>query len=167
MKTTHLALLLVTLSLLGACGKSNKSGQSSSPSLTPVQTEDEVVSEGSKQTILKQLNKYRQAAGSTALRYDATLDNYAQGHAENVSDGRTPLSTRQCTLRNSSTGIHSSCAEFVLRGQFSSQDVVKQLTDAPRNQARLQDPALTRIGIGSSLDRQGRAVWVLLMISTR
>lgn len=167
MKTTHLALALVSLTLLAACGKSNKSGQSSSPSISPVQNEDEIVSEGSKQTVLKQLNKYRQAVGSTALRYDPTLDNYAQGHAENVSDGRTPLSTRQCTLRNSSTGTHSSCAEFVLRGQYSSQDVVKQLIDAPRNHARLQDPGLSRVGIGSSLDRQGRAVWVILMISAR
>ena len=164
MKNTSFALLLVTLSLLAACGKSNKSGQSSSPNLSPVQGEDEVISEGSKQTVLQQLNKYRKAAGSAALRYDSTLENYAQGHADNVSDGRSPLSARQCSLRNGSTGVHSNCAEFVLRGPFLSQDVVQQLIEAPRNQARLQDPTLSRIGIGSSLDRQGRAVWVLLMI---
>jgi uncharacterized protein YkwD len=167
MKNTSFVLLLVSLSLLAACGKSNKSGQSSSPNLSPVQGEEEVISEGSKQTVLQQLNKYRKAVGSPALRYDSTLDNYAQGHADNVSDGRSPLSARQCNLRNSTTGINSSCAEFVLRGKFLSQDVVRELIEYPRNQSRLQDPNLSRVGIGSSVDRQGRAVWVLLMVSAR
>ena len=165
MKNTSFVLLLVSLSLLVACGKSNKSGQSSSPNFSPVQGEEEVISEGSKQTVLQQLNKYRKAAGSSALRYDNTLENYAQGHADNVSDGRSPLSARQCTLRNGRTAVHSNCAEFVFRGQFLSQDVVRELVESPRNQSRLQDPNLSRVGIGSSVDRQGRAVWVVLMIS--
>lgn len=166
MKNTTLALMLLSLSLLAACGKSNKSGQSSSRSTSPVVIEDDVVAENSKRSVLQQLNKYRRASGAIELRYDDTLDNYAQGHADNVSDGRSPLSTRQCSLRNNRTGINTNCAEFVLRGQFFSRDVVTQLIESPRNQARLQDPMLRRIGIGAAVDRQGRSVWVLLMIGT-
>jgi uncharacterized protein YkwD len=164
MKNTTLVLMLVSLSLLAACGKSNKSGQSSSRSSSPVVIEDDVVAENSKRSVLQQLNKYRKASGAVELRYDNTLDNFAQGHADNVSDGRSSLSTRQCTFRNNNTGLHTTCAEFVLRGQFFSNNVVQELIAAPRNQARLQDPQLRRVGIGSAMDRQGRAVWVLLMV---
>lgn len=169
MKNTTFVLLLVSLSLLAACGKSNKSGQSSSSrTTTPVVIEDDVVAENSKQTVLQQLNKYRKASGAAELRYDSTLDNYAQGHADDLGDFRTELSRgRQCSLRNNTTGINSICAEFVLRGRIFSQDVVRELVDAPRNQARLQDPQLKRVGIGAAVDRQGRSVWVLLMIGNR
>ncbi len=166
MKNTTLVLMLVSLSLLAACGKSNKSGKSSSRSSNPVVIEDDVVAASSKQSVLQQLNKYRKASGAAELRYDSTLDNYAQGHADNISDGRSPLSSRQCSLRNNATGINSTCAEFVLRGQYLSQNVVQQLIDSARNQSRLQDPQLKRVGIGAASDRQGRAVWVLLMIGT-
>lgn len=165
MKITTLALMLVSLSLLAACGQGNKSGQSSSRGLSPIQLEDEVVADQSKESVLQQLNKYRKASGAPELRYDNGLDSYAQGHAADISDGRSTMSprARHCSFRNNTTGMSSVCAEFVLRGQIYSRDVVQELTQAPRNQTRLQDPLLRRVGIGASMDRQGRAVWVVLM----
>lgn len=163
MKNSTLALMLLSLSLLAACGKGNKSGQSSSRGLSPIQIEDEVVADQSKESVLQQLNKYRKASGAPELRYDSGLDSYAQGHAADISDGRRSMSSRNCSFRNNTTGMSSVCAEFVLRGQIFSKDVVQELVQAQRNQARLQDPLLKKVGIGASMDRQGRAVWVLLM----
>jgi uncharacterized protein YkwD len=170
MKTTKSLLFIISLCFFAAaCGKNNKSGHSSSGSNLNL-VESEATPNTSKDVVLQQLNKLRQAAGAPRLAYDGTLEAYAQGNADDLSDGRVELGNvgtgRRCSIRFSRTGQRSACAEFVLRGRFSAETVVQEWMKSESNSRSLKSPELRRVGIGASMDRQGRVVWVLLMISS-
>ena len=155
-----LVTLLVSL-MIASCGKNNSSGKGDSPSVSPV-TNGNFVTESAPNDLLEQVNQRRLGWGLRPLVRDTNLDAQAQSFAFDMADGRNAgYRTNLCKLIR----FTGDCAFMYRNDVKTAVGVVGAWMRSPERLDNLQNRFLERAGAAVALDREGRPVWVLLMIT--
>ncbi|MBY0516269.1 MAG: CAP domain-containing protein [Bacteriovoracaceae bacterium] len=160
MKT--LCLLLTLAVTLVSCGKGNSSGSGPERNVNPVLNET-----GAKAEMSSLVNNHRARLGLPALGRLGLIENEAQGHSQDMSDGRTPFGhigmPQRCQVVRSRLGGNA-CGEIVARGDLTAQQAFDGWLRSWGHRNRIEDPRFTGFGIGLSSDRAGRPYWTILFL---
>lgn len=159
----HLSIVLMGLFII-SCGKNSSGGSSSSNRFR-----DPVVSEnGAKEDLHRMIDKYRKAGRSPRLRRALIIDNEADIHAQDMSDGRVPYghygSQERCMRARRNIGGGNACTEMVARDQYNAEAAFNSWISMPGTRARLLDPRFNYVGIGVANDRFNRVYWTLILL---
>lgn len=166
MKKTILVCMFVSLVVV-ACGKNNTSGKSNpnTPALNPVVGGVPVYGvESNSDELFARVNERRAAWGMPLLVRDSYLDAQANSFALDLADGRRSefhLKADLCARMPRT----SECRFMALSDRSMAGSVLNYWLSKPGRKRVLENPRLRRAGIGLSRDRNGQAVWVLVMLS--
>lgn len=169
MKTTTTLLLLVLSFVMVACGQNNESGKkAAAPQLntlgTGIPTDMPVYRsrESSPEELIERLNDCRARRGLTMLMQDPGLDSQAKHFAvEIVEGGVAPGRVLNAGLCERIRGF-GSCTGLVLDAQNEEIAINYWLN---KDSNLLLNGDYRRAGASRVRDRNGRMVWVLLMVS--
>lgn len=159
----HLSIVLMGLFII-SCGKNSSGGSDSG-----TRFRDPVVSEsGAKDDLHRMIEKYRRANRSQRLIRAGIIDNEADIHAQDMSDGRVPYghfgSQERCMRARRNIGGGNACTEMVARDQFNAEAAFNSWISMPGTRARLLDPRFNYVGIGVASDRFNRVYWTLILL---
>ncbi|WP_231974000.1 CAP domain-containing protein [Pseudonocardia sp. HH130630-07] len=104
--------------------------------------------------VVELTNAERRQAGCPALRADARITAAAQGHSEDMAEGRyfdhSSQDGRDFADRMTASGYDSPGAENIAQGQPDAASVVAAWMDSPGHRRNILDCSLSTIGVGLS-----------------
>lgn len=167
MKKTILVSMFISLVVV-ACGKNNQSGKSN-PAATPVTNPVGVgvpvyPIESNTNELFARVNERRAAWGMPLLVRDSFLDAQANSFAMDLADGRRSEFHLKADLCDRMPRT-SECRFMALSDRPMAGSVLNYWLSKPGRKRVLENPRLRRAGVGLSRDRNGQAVWVLVMLS--
>lgn len=169
MKKLIYSILLLSLTILAACGKNNESGKS--PYQTPTVNNPLVVEpnqpdyqyETSAEELFGRINERRAVLGISPLVRDSFLDTQAHAFAVDLGDGRNSEFHLKANLCDRIPG-REACA-FVVRSDIpSAGSVVGAWLRNDSRREKILDRRFRRSGVAMTQDRSGRPIWVLVML---
>jgi uncharacterized protein YkwD len=72
--------------------------------------------------------------------------------------------SRRCLEARRAAGGGNACGEIIAAGQDSAAQVMRSWLNSWDHRSRIEDPRYTRIGVGASVSRDGRAYWSVLFL---
>jgi uncharacterized protein YkwD len=136
-------------------------------------SEDNSFSERNRNTLstteeyIELMNEHREKLGLRPLIQNSFIEEIAQEHSLNMSNGIVPfghlgMSTR-CN-RLSAQLSSNACGEIVARGQESSDDVLASWLNSPSHRASIEDSKWTHTGVSLSVNSSGVHYWTQIFL---